>query len=175
MDVLDKCPDIGYSYRDTMPVAVLAFAGPEETTRVRLSPRSIRNYEWKVADKDSERLWYDNFFRDLRLPVFLVKDPKDFQQTGAALELVSGALYKVPSMNRHYPIGPLVAYVNGLPVGVASIDTDARTVTLDQVATGTVTADFVGLRLCRLADHFTWSVLSQSWFSTSIPIQEVLA
>ncbi len=78
---------------------------------------------------------------------------------------------------RWYPKqGTVVGYVNGVAVAVASVDTDARTVTF-AAAPGVgaaVNATHRGLRLVRLAEPPTFQGVTKRYGQYELGIEEVL-
>src|SRR5688572_16334327 len=153
-------------YRDMLPVHALGRGGVGRSVRVACADISLRRYTWPSKLTRAERLALLNFLRarGWTRDAFLLQDPLDADRTAVALEgAVNGSntVFSLPTVEthedfRHYPKqGSVIGKVNGTPVSIASVDTDGRTITFSAAPAGgtTVTADFTGLRLVRLAQE----------------------
>jgi len=117
---------------------------------------------------------------------FLIEDPRDPVRELVALEPAVGdgvrVTFSLPTSEasadfRWYPKqGTVVGYVNGVAAAVASVDTDARTVTFS-AAPGigaTVTANYLGLRLVRIAEPPSFQGVTKRFGQYEFAIEEIL-
>lgn len=184
----DECPWVDYTYRDELPIEILGDDGPVYTDRYALLDITRRVYSWHIKRTTTERAAVDAFMalaRSVQLEAFYIRDPKDDARTAVTLEPAVGdgarVTFSLPTTGeerRHYPRddADLVVRVGGAPATVASVDTDARTITLAAppgigVA---VEADYNGLRLCRLSAPFDWKGLDAAWFDATLVIEEII-
>lgn len=184
---LDECPWYDYSYTDELPVEVVQTEGPFYSDRYQVAPLSVRRYSWHLKRTTSERLAVDDFLvraRGVLFEAFYLLDPKDGFRTAVDLGVGTGAktVFELPALpleeGRFYPKddADLVVRVSGSPVTVASVDTDARTITLAAPPGigAPVEADYNGLRLCRLTAPGTWTGIGADWWEVSFEISEIL-
>lgn len=78
---------------------------------------------------------------------------------------------------RDHPVdGTATAVVAGAPRGVASVDTDARTVTLASGASAgqSVKVSYLAYRLCRFAPEVRWTAEEPDWWTGTVEVREVL-
>ena len=159
-------PWFDYEFTDEPFVEVLGEKAPGQTERVELFACPRRRYRWPGGLNELQREAWEEFLRlgGIQRDAFLVEDPRDPVRELVALEPAVGDGARVtfslptaeasPDFRWHPKQGALVGFVNGAAVALASVDTDARTVTF-AVAPGvgaTVKATYRGLRLVRLAD-----------------------
>lgn len=175
----DECPEVGYTYRDELPTVVVASDGPGYTDRYSMSLDSWRMYSWPLARDDEGRKAVDAFMESVvwMLNTFYVLDPRDGDVVAEAVGVANPGqtVYTL----QQYPLddGNLVLLLDGSPVPVDSIDTDAKTVTATNPATGgeVVTADYAGLTLVRLLAPFEWTQVSVNWYTATLSLTEVLS
>lgn len=175
MAIFTEVPEVEYEYGDSLAAATLAYAGSGKEQRAQLQEHQLRTYTWPMRRTASERATIDAFFRARFQTVesFLVKEPKDFARTAVSLgtSIASQTVFPLPSTGEEgldYPVddeATFIVYDDGAPVGVASIDTDGRTVTLDSApATSSVmTADYHYYRRVKLVERFQWRWLAPDW------------
>jgi hypothetical protein len=185
--VFTESPFPNYSYADELPVSVRRAGAPWAERRTKLADISRRRYSFPLSRPNDERQDVDDFLtraRGLQFEAFYVADPRDDARSAVALGTGNGSAttFALPTAlaneeRRFYPKSSgLVAKVNGTPVSVASVDTDARTITLSAApANGAaVTADFVGYRLCRV-ENLSWQGETNTWFHASVELVEIIA
>ena len=183
----DECPWFDYQYRDEAPVVVAAVGLPFESERYLFGHLPRRVYGWHVRRTNAERIAIDDFLRDRNVTheAFYVLDPLDPMRTGVDLGTGTGAktVFDLPALGsgeeaRFYSKddADLVVRVSGSPVTVASVDVDARTITLaaPPARAAPVEADYNGLRLVRLAGPFEWKGVGAGWFDAVLPLEEIL-
>lgn len=180
----DECPEVDYSYRDELPTVIVAADGPYYTDRYSMAHLAARMYAWVLRRTDEERGVIDAFMQGVGFmrDAFYIKDPKDAERTGVDLGTAGAGqtVYTLPTLGepaRGYPLGGSVTlYLDGAPVSVDSVDTDARTITATTPATGgeSVTADYTELRLVRLSAPYDWNGVDAKWYTTSMALTEVV-
>lgn len=185
---LDECPWFDYSFRDEAPVLVAADGGPYYSDRYLFGHLSRRVYAWHVRRTNAERLTIDDFLvraRNVLLEAFYVLDPLDPLRTGVDLGTGTGAktVFDLPALGtgeeaRFFPRddADLEVRVSGSPVTVASVDTDARQITLaaPPAPAAPVVADYNGLRLVRLSNPFEWKGAGAAYFDAVLAIEEII-
>ena len=183
----DECPWFDYQYRDEAPVLVAELDAPFATDRYLFGHLPRRVYGWHVRRTNAERIAIDDFMRDRAVTheAFYVLDPLDPQRLAVSLGTGDGSktTFDLPALSageegRFYSKddGDLVVRVSGSPVTVASVDVDARTITLAAPPAGAapVEADYNGLRLVRLSQPFEWKGVGAGWFDAVLPLEEIL-
>lgn len=176
-----------YSYRDDLPVCVRMGNVPWSERRHKLADISRRRYSFPLERTNDERQDVDDFLVRARLlaqDAFLLQDPRDDALTGVSLGTGNGSAttFSLPtalgSEHRRFYVkeSTLVVKVSGTPVSVASVNVDARTITLSAAPANLapVTADFTPYRLCRL-ESLEWSGQTNNWFSGSAEIVEIIS
>jgi hypothetical protein len=124
--------------------------------------------------------------RGIQREAFLVEDPRDPVRELVALEPAVGdgarVTFGLPTAEassdfRWYPKqGSVAGFVNGAAVTIASVDTDARTVTF-VAAPGvgaTVKATYRGLRLVRLAEPPSFQGVTKRYGRYELALEELL-
>jgi hypothetical protein len=180
-------PWVDYEFVDEPFVEDLGERAPGRTERVELFACTRRRYRWPAGLTEAQRVGWEAFLqaRGILREAFLVEDPRDPLREVVALEPAVGdgarVTFSLPTGEaspdfRWYPKqGSVVGYVNGVAVAVASMDTDARTVTF-AAAPGvgaTVTATYRGLRLVRLAEPPTFQGVTKRYGRYELSIEEV--
>lgn len=172
-----------YSYRDERPAVVAPFIGGGRQASSRAS-RAVRTWPLEFRFTAAQRLTEEAFLRahGFGATSFLYKDLKDFARTGelVTLTLVSGDTYALPDTGEYggdYPIdnANLQMYDDGVEAAHASVDTDARTITLSATPGGVVTADYDYYRRVVQAEPVDWGEpVYGYWFPVRIALAEVL-
>jgi len=181
-------PWVDYEFTDEPFVEVLGEKAPGQTERVELFACSRRRYRWPAGLNEAQRAAWEAFLqtRGIQRDAFLVEDPRDPLRELVALEPAVGdgarVTFSLPTAEasqdfRWYPKqGTVVGYVNGAAAGVASVDTDARTVTFAAAPGGgaTVKATYRGLRLVRLSDPPSFQGVTKRFGQYELALEEVL-
>lgn len=184
--VLTETPDIAFTSIDARATSVLKYAGRGREQRATLEPIGRRRYGLPFKRTASEMATFNAFFlaRGGIVEPFYFQDPKDSFQTAIDLgtSIASQTEFFLPTTGedqRWYPIdnASLVVKDDGVPVSVASVDTDARSVTLSAVPTvgSVMTLDCNAYRLVRLVAPFEWRGLAPDFFATELELIEVPA
>jgi len=181
-------PWVDYEFTDEPFVEVLEEKGPGRTERVEVFACSRRHYRWPAGLTEVQRVAWEAFLlaRGHLRDAFLIEDPRDPVRELVALEPAVGdgarVVFSLPTAEaspdyRWYPKqGTVVGYVNGVTAALASVDTDARTVTF-AAAPGVgaaVTATYRGLRLVRLAEPSTFQGVTKRYGQYELTIEEVI-
>lgn len=159
-------PWVDYEFVDEPFVEDLGENGPGRTERVELFACTRRRYRWPAGLTESQRLAWEAFLqaRGILREAFLIEDPRDPLRELVALEPAVGdgarVAFSLPTVEsspdyRWYPKqGTVVGYVNGVASALASVDTDARTVTfaVAPAVGATVAATYRGLRLAKMTE-----------------------
>lgn len=181
-------PWVDYEFVDEPFVEDLGEKAPGRTERVELFACTRRRYRWPAGLTEAQREAWEAFLqaRGILRDAFLIEDPRDPVRELVALEPAVGdgarVTFSLPTAEaspdfRWYPKqGTVVGYVNGLTVGVASVDTDARTVTFAAApgVASTVAATYRGLRLVRLAEPPTFQGVTKRFGRYELAVEEVL-
>ena len=145
-------PWVDYEFVDEPFVEDLGETAPGRTERVELFGCTRRRYRWPGGLTEVQRVAWEAFLqaRGILREAFLIEDPRDPVRELVTLEPAVGdgarVTFSLPTAEgspdfRWYPKqGTVVGYVNGLTVAVASVDTDARTVTFAVAPGGGVAA-----------------------------------
>lgn len=179
---------LGATFHPERPVAVLDLGGPFRTQRVALTALARRVYSWPAGMTDEQRTTWLAFLeaRGWTRDAFLVRDPWDEGRVGVTLEPnpAPGGLtvFSLPTVEGSpyygdYPLpGPVRGMVNGVTVAVASVQQDARTITLGAApALGTVvSADYLPLRLVRLVREPEVNAQEHGYSGYTLELEEVL-
>ena len=180
-------PWVDYEFVDEPFVEVLEEKGPGRTERVELYACTRRRYRWPAGLTEPQRVAWEAFFHSCGIlrDVFLVEDPRDPFRELVALEPATGdgvrITFSLPTTDtssdfRWYPKqGSVQAYVNGSLATVASVDTDARAVTLaaPPALGATVDASYRGLRLVRLTEPVTIQGVTRRFGRYELGLDEV--
>lgn len=179
-------PWISYRYHDELIVVQVKNDGPGRRRDVAVEDLARRMYALPEQLSNADRQTIDTFLRArgwTRDP-FLFEDPKDAARTAVALTgAVNGSntvfaltVTETDEEFRHFPKqGSVVLKVDGAAVGVASVDTDARTITASVApASGVVTADFTGLRLVSLVAAPEFAGQTVDWFAYDVQLEEII-
>ena len=171
-------PEIdGLTARDELPVAVLSYAGTGVEQRATLQDLDKRRYTWPLRRQSTDKTAIKEFFRlrSQTVEAFYVKDPEadEHERTGVSLG-TSSALqisFNLPSSgeySRDYMADDanMIVYDDGVSVEVASVQTDARTITLSVAPTAgsVMTCDYHAYRLVRLESEPQWVRLGPDFF-----------
>ena len=181
-------PWVDYEFVDEPFVEILEEKGPGRTERVELFACMRRRYRWPAGLTEVQRVAWEAFLqaRGILREVFLIEDPRDPVRDLVALEPATGdgvrVTFSLPTAEsspdyRWYPKqGSVTGYVNGVAAALASVATDARTLTFaTQPAPGaTVKATYRGLRLVRLVDPPTFQGVAKRFGRYEFAIEEVL-
>lgn len=181
-------PWVDYEFTDEPFVEVLGEKAPGQTERVELFACSRRRYRWPGGLNEAQRAAWEAFLqaRGIQRDAFLVEDPRDPVRELVALEPAVGdgarTTFSLPTVEaspdfRWYPKqGSVAGYAGGGAAAVASVDTDARTITF-AAAPGvgaTVRATYRGLRLVRLSEPATVQGATKRYGRYELAIEEVL-
>ena len=181
-------PWVDYEFVDEPFVEDLGEKAPGRTERVELFACTRRRYRWPAGLTEAQRVAWEAFLqaRGILREAFLIEDPRDPVRDLVALEPPVGdgarVTFSLPTAeaspdHRWYPKqGTVVGYVNGLAAALASVDTDARTVTF-AAAPGvgaTVKATYRGLRLVRLAEPPSFQGVTKRYGQYEFALEEVL-
>ena len=181
-------PWVDYEFTDEPFVEVLGEKGPGQTERVELFACPRRRYRWPGGLTEAQREAWEAFLqaRGIQRDAFLVEDPRDAVRELVALEPATGdgarVTFSLPTAEaspdyRWYPKqGSVVGFVNGAATAIASVGTDARTVTCAAAPDvgATVKATYRGLRLVRLAEPPTFQGVTKRYGQYELAIEEVL-
>ncbi len=181
-------PWVDYEFVDEPFVEVLEERAPGQTERVELFACSRRRYRWPAGLTEAQRVAWEEFLqaRGILRDAFLIEDPRDPVRELVALEPAVGdgarVTFSLPTAEaspdfRWYPKqGAVTGYVNGAAIALASVATDARTVTFaaPPAPGATVKATYRGLRLVRLAEPPTIQGVTKRFGRYELAIEEVL-
>ena len=181
-------PWVDYEFVDEPFVEVLEEKGPGRTERVELYACSRRRYRWPAGLTETQRAAWEAFLqaRGVLREAFLIEDPRDPVRELVALEPATGdgsrVTFSLPTGEaspdfRWYPKqGSVVGYVNGVAAALASVATDARTVTFvaPPAPGATVKATYRGLRLVRLVEPPTFQGITKRFGRYELALEEVL-
>jgi len=181
-------PWVDYEFTDESFVEVLEEKGPGRTERVELFACSRRHYRWPAGLTEPQRVAWEAFLsaRGYLRDAFLIEDPRDPVRELVALEPAVGdgarVTFSLPTSEaspdfRWYPKqGSVTGYVNGGVVAVASVDTDARTVTfaVPPALAAAVTVTYRGLRLVRLSGPPSFQGVTKRYGQYELALEETL-
>lgn len=181
-------PWVDYEFVDEPFVEVLDEKGPGRTERVELFACSRRRYRWPAGLTEAQREAWEAFLqaRGILRDAFLVEDPRDPVRELVALEPAVGdgarVTFSLPTAEaspdfRWYPKqGSVKGYVAGALAAVASVDTDARTVTFTAppASAAAVAAIYRGLRLVRLAEPAAFQGVTKKFGRYEFALEEVV-
>ena len=181
-------PWVDYEFVDEPFVEDLGEKAPGRTECVELFACTRRRYRWPAGLTEAQRMTWEAFLqaRGILRDAFLIEDPRDPVRELVALEPAVGdgarVTFSLPTAEtspdyRWYPKqGTVVGHVNSVAVTVASVDTDARTVTL-AAAPGvgaTVAATYRGLRLVHIAEPPTFQGVTKRYGRYELALVEVI-
>lgn len=181
-------PWVDYEFVDEPFVEDLGERAPGRTERVELFACTRRRYRWPAGLTEAQRVAWEAFFqaRGILREAFLIEDPRDPVRELVTLEPAVGdgarVTFSLPTVEgsadyRWYPKqGTVVGFVNGAGAPVASVDTDARTVTF-AVAPGVgaaAAATYRGCRLVRLVDPPAFQGVTKRYGRYELVLEEVL-
>ncbi len=181
-------PWVDYEFSDEPFVEVLGERAPGQTERVELFACPRRRYRWPAGLTEAQCVAWEAFLqaRGIQREAFLVEDPRDPVRELVALEPAVGdgarVTFSLPTAEaspdfRWYPKqGSVVGYVAGVPAALASVDTDARTVTFvaPPGVGAMVQATYRGLRLVRLTVPPAFQGVTKRYGRYELAIEEVL-
>jgi hypothetical protein len=181
-------PWVDYEFSDEPFVEVLDENAPGRTERVEIFACARRRYRWPAGLTEAQRVAWEAFLqsRSILRDAFLVEDPRDPVRELVALEPAVGdgarVTFSLPTADtspdfRWYPKqGSVLGYVNGALAVLASVDTDARTVTftLAPAPGATVKATYRGLRLVRLVEPPAFQGVTKRYGRYELAFEEVL-
>ena len=181
-------PWVDYEFVDEPFIEDLGEKAPGRTERVELFACTRRRYRWPSGLNEAQRVAWEAFLqaRGILRDAFLIEDPRDPVREFVALEPALGdgarVTFSLPTVEaspdfRWYPKqGTVVGYVNGLAVALASVDTDARTVTFAAApgAGATMAATYRGQRLVRIAEPPAFQGVTKRYGRYEISIEEIL-
>jgi hypothetical protein len=181
-------PWVDYEFTDEPFVEVLGEKAPGQAERVELFACPRRRYRWPAGLTDAQREAWEAFLQaaGIQREVFLVQDPRDTVRELVALEPAVGdgarVTFSLPTDEaspdfRWYPKqGSVVAYVGGVEAPLASVDTDARTVTFAAAPApaAAVAASYRGLRLVHIAESPTFKGQTKRFGRYELVLEEVL-
>jgi len=180
-------PEIGYSYDQDFPVAIIRYAGVGTEQRATRQTIHYRRYAWPMRKTAAERALVDTFFRieNYQVNAFYLRDPRDNARTGVSLGTsVSGqTAFSLPSSGenlRDYPISTATATVYDDGVATTSTVTwseDRRVAVLSTSPTSgsVMTADYHYYRKVRLQGTLSWKALAPDFYEASPEFWEVPA
>jgi hypothetical protein len=181
-------PWVDYEFVDEPFVEDLGESAPGRTERVELFSCTRRRYRWPAGLTEVQRVAWEAFLqaRGILREAFLIEDPRDPVRKLVALEPSVGdggrVTFSLPTSDaspdfRWYPKqGAVAGYVNGVAAGLASVDTDARTVTFPAapLVGATVAATYRGLRLVRLSEAPAFQGVTKRYGRYELAIEEVV-
>lgn len=181
-------PWIDYEFTDEPFVEVLGEKAPGQTERVEVFACSRRRYRWPGGLTEPQREAWEAFLRarGIQCDAFLVEDPRDPVREFVALEPAVGDGARVtfslptaegsPDFRWHPKQGSVAGYVSGVAAAVASVDTDARTITFAVAPVGgaTVKATYRGLRLVRLSEPPPFQGVTKRFGQYELALEEVV-
>jgi len=181
-------PWVDYEFSDEPFVEVLDGNGPGQSERVELFACPRRRYRWPGGLTEPQRVAWEAFLaaHGIVRDAFLIEDPRDPVRELVALEPAVGdgarVTFSLPTADaspdfRWYPKqGTVHGYVNGVVAAIASVDTDARTVTFAAApgAGVTVKATYRGLRLVRLTEPTTYKGVTKRYGQHELELGEVI-
>lgn len=183
-------PTYAYSVGLVRPAVVTSY-GSQTEHRAARSSRTFRTfpYVWSGLT-DAEKVALDSFFigQSMTVTSFLWRDPspdnvaEPFVRSGVSCgtSTLTQTVFSLPTGASEaagdYPLSVgAVLKSNGTPVTVASVDTDARTITASVApgASKTMTADYAFYRRVRLEAPYVWARGDSGLWSTSATFREV--
>jgi hypothetical protein len=181
-------PWVDYEFSDEPFVEVLDERAPGRTERVELFACPRRRYRWPAGLTEAQRVAWAAFLlaRGILRDAFLIEDPRDPVRELVALEPDVGdgarVTFSLPTAEasqdfRWYPKqGSVKGYVAGALAAVASVDTDARTVTFTAppASAAAVAAIYRGLRLVRLAEPAAFQGVTKKFGRYEFALEEVV-
>lgn len=185
--VFDTIPWEGAKFRDEYAgVDLLREDGPfQERALVAFGiPRRV--YTWPLRAYPEDLAIHEAFVRARQLAgeAFYVLDPwqQDRWEVEVGPSVGAQSVFSLPTVRtvdeyRDFPVAAgVMATVNGAPRGVASVNTDARTVTLASAAANgqPVKLSYKAYRLCRFPPSIDWEANELDWYSVGMEIREVL-
>lgn len=186
-EILSDIPETGYTYRDELPVSVRKSGDRFEEARTALADISRRIYTCTWTATNAERQTLDDFLRSVNFgqDAFYFLDPRDDALADVSIGTGdnSEVTFSLPASGenrRWYPVDDtdeVVVKVSGSPVTIASIDSDARTVTLDTPPAMSAPVTYSGpvYRLVRLEGEAQWQQLFSNFFRLSMTLMEVVS
>ena len=181
-------PWVDYEFSDEPFVEDLGEKAPGRTERVELFACTRRRYRWPAGLTEAQRAAWEAFLQShgILRDAFLIEDPRDPVRELVALEPAVGdgarVTFSLPTAEtspdfRWYPKqGTVVGYVNGVSATLASVDTDARTITF-AAAPGvgaTVKATYRGLRLVRIVEPPSFLGVTKRYGRYEMTLEELL-
>lgn len=130
-----------YSFVDSRPVGKWKRGGYGRVTTVPLAAFDLRRYTWNVGTSEALRRAWSAFFQAVgwERTSFFLQDPRDPVRSALSPTAGTGALTTFPLptsiADADYPFfpandGSAYAVVGGVIFNAASVDQDARTITL---------------------------------------------
>lgn len=162
--------------------------GPGQERTLRAGGIACRVYTWPTGGypEDADAVRAFQAARLLAGESFYVLDPWASERVDVDVGPAVGAqsVFELPTDDeqeeyRDFPVDDVeavVAKVEGVEVAVASIDTDARTITLAAPASDgdEVLVSYRAYRLCRFAPTVRWTADEPDWYVGNLEIREVL-
>jgi hypothetical protein len=181
-------PWVDYEFVDEPFVEVLDENGPGRTECVELFACPRRRYRWPAGLTEAQRVAWEAFLLagGILRDAFLIEDPRDPVRELVALEPAVGdgarVTFSLPTADaspdfRWYPKqGSVVGYVSGATAALASVATDARTLTFaaPPAPGATVKATYRGLRLVRLVEAPAFQGETKRFGRYEFAVEEVL-
>ncbi|MGE0192477.1 MAG: hypothetical protein AB7T63_10605 [Planctomycetota bacterium] len=181
-------PWADYEFTDEPFVEVLEDHAPGQAARVELFACTRRRYRWPAGLTEPQRVAWEAFMQahGITRDAFLIEDPRDPIRELVALDPAVGDGVRVtfslptyeasPDFRWYLKQGSVVGFVNGVAAAIASVDTDARTVTfaVPPAPAAMVAATYRGLRLVRLAEPPALQGVTKRFGRYEFAIEEVL-
>lgn len=181
-------PWVDYEFSDEPFVEDLGEHAPGRSERVELFACPRRRYRWPAGLTEAQRVAWEAFLqaRGILRDAFLIEDPRDPVRELVALEPAVGdgarVTFSLPTTEasldfRWYPKhGTVVGYVNGVAATLASVNTDARTVTFaaPPATAAAVAVTYRGLRLVRLVEPPAFQGITKRYGRYELALEEVL-
>ena len=181
-------PWVDYEFVDEPFVEDLGEKAPGRTERVEIFACARRRYRWPSGLTEAQRVAWEAFLqaRGILRDAFLIEDPRDPMREVVALEPAVGdgarVTFSLPTAEaspdfRWYPKqGTARGYVSGVGAAVASVGTDARSVTFAAAPGGgaAVAATYRGLRLVRLAEPPSFQGVTKRFGQYDLELEECL-
>jgi hypothetical protein len=180
-------PDLDWSFEAIDPVEILRMAPMPLEQRVSLAPREFRRYQLPLSVNKTTKEAIEAFLlaRRSAAEAFFFREPLNGWCHEAGISLGTGdgieTTFALPTTGNFvgfYPIdnANLVGKVDGSPATVASVQTEARTITFSAAPGNTlaVTLDCDFYRLVRLEERFEFVSVAPDFWRAVAPLSEVV-
>lgn len=177
----------GYSMEHGRDVSVLRFGRGGYEQRIARDGGAFRAYTLTLRLSDKDRKRVEAFFSALGYEAtsFLWRDPFDNQRDAQSLgtSVAAQTVFNLPTTGDargDYPVSAITSILrdDGTVVSIASVDTDARTITASSapVASSVMTGDWAFYKRVRLDGRPRWTPLGEgAAYEVSLRFVEVPA